>query len=583
MSRHADLAKIHTLLTLLYGPGPADTLTARVNELIGRYAPRIDESLRAFPAPIDEKTALLITYGDQVSGGHPAPLRTLAEFLDEHAVGIVSGVHLLPFYPFTSDDGFAVTDYYAVDARLGTWEDVERAGEHFDLMFDAVINHVSSKSKWFERFLQDDRIYRDYFIVVHGDPDLSQVVRPRVLPLLTSFNTPSGEKRVWTTFSADQLDLNYENPQVLLDILEVLLFYVARGARLLRLDAIAFLWKEIGTSCLHLPQTHAVIQLARAVMDAAAPHVILVTETNVPHADNLSYFGDGTNEAHWVYNFALPPLTLHSLQTGEATKLTRWAQTLATPSAQTAFFNFLASHDGIGLNPARGILSAAEVEALVARTLERGGLVGYKNNADGTTTPYELNINYLDALTEAGEEETLSTARFLCAHAIMLCLAGVPGIYFHSLFGSRGDRAGADASGIPRRVNRQKSGRAELDRELQDGASRRARIFGGLAKMLRARRETSAFHPNGTQAILEMDRRVFAVLRTAPDGSKRALCLQNVSSEKVWVAIPDAGGAGDRWRVLGGEGDALPGDRLALEPYEVVWMSAERVGVRTED
>lgn len=575
MSRNADLAKIYTLVSLLYGPGPADTLTAQVNELIGRYAPRIDASLRALPPPIDQTTALLITYGDQVSSGSQAPLRTLAEFLDEHAQGILSGVHLLPFYPFTSDDGFSVSDYYAVDPRLGTWEDVARAGEHFDLMFDAVINHVSSKSKWFEGFLRDDSTYRDYFIAIQGNPDLSRVVRPRALPLLTPFFTLSGEKRVWTTFSADQIDLNYQNPQVLLDILDVLLFYVAHGARLLRLDAIAFLWKEIGTSCLHLPQTHAVIQLARAVMDAAAPHVILVTETNVPHADNISYFGDGANEAHWVYNFALPPLTLHSLQTGEATKLTRWAQTLATPSPQTAFFNFLASHDGIGLNPARGILSPAEIESLVTRTLERGGLVGYKNNADGTTTPYELNINYLDALTAPGEAEEISAARFLCAHAIMLSLAGAPGIYFHSLFGSRGDRAGADASGIPRRINREKLMRAELERELEDPSSRRARIFGGLAKMLGARRESSAFDPNGAQAIPEVDPRVFAVLRTAPDGSARARCLHNVSGERVRIVIPEVRGAGG-WRpIFGGEHLDLSGDRVTLEPYGVVWMSGE--------
>jgi sucrose phosphorylase len=534
------------------------------------YAPRIDAASRVPPAPVDQKTALLITYGDQVTTAGASPLRTLAEFLDAHAQGTVSGVHLLPFYPFTSDDGFSVTDYYAVDPRLGTWEDVARVGEHFDLMFDAVINHVSAQSAWFEGFRGDDPRYRDWFIVVEGDPDLSQVVRPRALPLLTAFETSAGEKRVWTTFSADQIDLNYRNPAVLLEILNVLLYYVERGARLLRLDAIAFLWKEIGTPSLHLPQTHAVIQLARAVMDAIAPHALLVTETNVPHADNISYFGDGANEAHWVYNFALPPLTMHALQTGDATPLTRWARTLKVPSPQTAFFNFLASHDGIGLNPARGILSTAEIDALVARTLERGGQVGYKHNTDGTTAPYELNINYLDALTVPGEPEEASAARFAAAHAMMFAPAGVPGIYFHSLFGSRGDPAGAAASGIPRRINRQKLGLEVLEREL--ALAPRAQVFEKLSRLLRVRGTSAAFHPASAQEILEIDPRVFGVARTARDGSTRVVCLHNVSDEPVRARLPEPATKPRRDLLEGGYGGALAGTEVVLAPYGVAWL-----------
>ena len=161
---------------------------------------------------------------------------------------MVDDIHLLPFYPYSSDDGFSVIDYKQVNPALGTWDDVARVGQNFHLMFDGVINHISAQSAWFKAFLQDDPKYRDYFIVVEGEPDLSQVVRPRTLPLLTEFTTPSGAKKVWTTFSADQIDLNYANPEVLLDIIDVLLFYVAHGAELIRLDAIAYLWKEIGTT-----------------------------------------------------------------------------------------------------------------------------------------------------------------------------------------------------------------------------------------------------------------------------------------------------------------------------------------------
>lgn len=551
----------HALLTFLYDAETAAALLPRVHALLDKYtltAPR------PF-APLDQRTALLITYADQVRAENEPPLQTLGTFLDAHARTILSGVHLLPFYPSSSDDGFSVMDYYAVDEKLGTWNDVARLDENFELMFDAVSNHASAHGEWFKKFLRGEMPYADFFFTVTKEFITTNVVRPRALPLLTEFDTTRGKEWVWTTFSADQIDLNYKNPELLLQIMDVLLFYVARGARFLRLDAIAFLWKESGTTCLHLPQTHAVIQFFRAVMNQIAPHVVLVTETNVPHADNISYFGDGANEAQWVYNFALPPLTLHTLQTGDATQLAQWAKTLRTPSPQTAFFNFLASHDGIGLNPARGILSPGEIEALVARTLERGGLISYKNNSNGTTSPYEMNINYFDALTVTGEAEQISMARFLCAHSILLSLAGVPGIYFHSLFGSRGDRAGADASGIARRINRQKLTRAGLERALSDETSRRAQIFARLANLLRVRAQHAAFHPVAPQTISENDPRVFALLRSAE--KEQVLCLHNVTNQRVRFEMPVPSAA---WHNLmtGAEIET----HADLLPYECAWL-----------
>jgi sucrose phosphorylase len=559
------------LLFFLYGEATAHTILPRVQQLITKY-PKPNLQAQA----LSERDALLITYGDQVRAVDERPLQTLARFLDAHLDGVISGVHILPFYPYSSDDGFSVIDYLAIDSALGTWDDVARLRRHFDLMFDAVINHISAQSEWFKGFLRDDPLYRDYFITVEGASDLSRVVRPRTLPLLTEFKTPSGSKKVWTTFSADQIDLNYRSPEVLLAMLDALLFYVSHGARFIRLDAIAFLWKELGTTCIHLPQTHAIIQLIRAVLNSVAPPTQLITETNVPHADNLSYFGDGANEAQLVYNFALPPLVLHAFHMGRATTLARWAEALALPSDHVTFFNFLASHDGIGLNPARGILSESEIDMLVARTAAHGGLVSYKNNPDGSQSPYELNINYFDALSNPKADESLETQinRFLCAQAIMLALQGVPGIYFHSLFGSRNDRAGADASGIPRRINRPKFTRAELEHELAEPASLRAQVFTRYAELLRVRRAHHAFHPHGAQHVVPCDERVFALERIAPDGSERVLCLHNVSPETVsvevatplqrkqWVNLAS-------WQAVAAASGVL---KLALQPYRSAWL-----------
>ena len=218
------------------------------------------------------------------------------------------------------------------------------------------------------------------------------------------------------------------------------------------------------------------------------------------------------------------------------------------------------------MNPARGILSAQEIEALVMHTIERGGKISYKNNPDGTTTPYEMNVNYLDALTVPGETEQISLARFMCAQSIMLTLAGVPGIYFHSLFGSRGDRVGAEASGMPRRINREKLAHQVLETELANSASRRAKIFTRFAELLRVRGEHAAFHPHASQTILDDDARVFAVLRSTDD--ERVLCLHNVTGANTEFVLPQA----RRWRnpFSGAEHAAGP---IALAPYEIAWLA----------
>ena len=551
---------IRKLLESLYDCSCAREVEGRLRDLMGRYVPGSGAATREAAAEwISQRDVLLITYADQVRKGGEPPLKTLAEFCARHLKGVVSGVHLLPFYPSSSDDGFSVKDFLAVEPSYGTWEDIARLRADFDLMLDAVFNHVSVQGEWFQRFLAADVRYRDFFIAVAGSPDLSQVVRPRALPLLTEFSSAAGPKRVWTTFSADQADLNFKNPEVLLAVLEALLFYVVKGARFIRLDAVAFLWKEIGTSCLHLPQTHQVIQLLRAVLAEVASPVRLITETNVPHRENVSYFGDGTNEAQLVYNFALPPLVLHSFATGNAEKLTRWAQSLAPPSDRVTYFNFLASHDGIGLNPARGILTDAEIAALVRRTVEHGGFISYKDMPDGSRSPYELNISYLDALANpaASEPVALTARKCVAAHAILLSLQGVPGIYFHSMFGSRGDRAGAESSGLPRRVNRQKLAWQELEAELADPTSLRGRVFGGCRRDLQRRGCHAAFHPGGEQQVVAMDPRLFAVRRISPDGTDRVLCLHNVSDETVPIPAASGGGAGTVSR---------------LSPYEFLWV-----------
>jgi len=580
-------------LTFLYGAEVAGRMWPRIEARLQQYAERMAGSQAPGTGRLSQRDAILITYGDQVRDSRcepgRAPLASLAAFGERYLEGVVSAIHLLPFYPYSSDDGFSVIDYRSVHPEMGDWPNVERLGERFGLMFDAVINHISQYSDWFQAYLRGEEPYTDYFITVDPSLDLSNVTRPRALPLLTEVETAQGTKHVWTTFSTDQIDLNYACPEVLYEIVDLLLFYAERGASLIRLDAIAYMWKEIGTTCIHLPQTHRAVKLFRDVFVAAAalsgtPEVAMITETNVPHEENISYFGDptpdgtATDEAQLVYQFPLPPLLMHSLLTGSARALSRWAAGLEQPH-NTTFFNFCASHDGVGVMPARGLLTPDEIQALADATIAHGGLLGLKNNPDGSQSVYELNISYFDALSDPAAGEPLETQvrRFIVSQAIMLALAGVPGIYVHSLLGSRSWQEGVAQTGRNRTINREKFDQATLEAELADPGSLRSQVYTAYRTMLQARAQEPAFDPYGEQRVLEVGEGVFALLRLAPDGGAPVLCLHNVSGQAQMVQIEcdDLGMPSGRWRDLL-SATTYPGDRdglaLKLVPYQVCWL-----------
>lgn len=570
--------RIQNLLINLYGHEAGGDINTRLQEKILQFK-KLHPINQHLPGKLDEHDAILITYADQVTETGKPPLQSLAEFCLKYLYGIIPGLHILPFFPFSSDDGFSVIDYRQVDTRLGSWQDIASLAENFYLMFDAVINHVSARNSWFMDFLQGGTKFRDFFIEIKGECDLSRVVRPRALPLLTEFETPRGIKKIWTTFSSDQIDLNFHNPEVLLEILDTILFYVSKGARFIRLDAIAYLWKEIGTTCIHLPQTHWIVQMIRAVLDIAAPQVKIITETNVAHMENISYFGDGENEAHLVYNFALPPLVMHSFSSGNATKMSHWADHLDLPVKEVTFFNFLASHDGIGLNPVRGILDFGEIDALVERAVVSGGEVSYMRNPDGTHSPYELNINYFDALNNERQVKPLEMQieKFITAHAIMLALRGIPGIYFHSLFGSRGWIEGMKQSGVKRVINRQKFDRIALEQELFDHHSIRWRIYSRLVSLFKTRQSYGEFSPYGEQKILFLHPAVFSIVRFLRNGKHRILCLHNVSDryQEAVIDIPPY-----NKKPFAGIREIISGQLLvlnkraavSLKPYQTKWL-----------
>jgi sucrose phosphorylase len=523
----------------------------------------------------DQSDTVMITYGDSLQQEDELPLVTLRHFLERYAEGSLSAVHILPFYPWSSDDGFSVLDYSSVNESLGGWSDIQSIAHEFDLMADLVINHCSSRSLWFQNFLKNETPGADYFFTADPADDLSQVVRPRTSDLLREVVAIDGTRHVWCTFSHDQVDLDFRNPEVLKQFVSIVRHYLDNGVRIFRLDAVAFLWKVPGTTCLNLEETHEVVRLLRTLVEHARPDAVLITETNIPNRENLSYFGNA-NEAHCVYNFSLPPLLLNTLITGDCGYLKQWMMSMPPAQHGTTYFNFVASHDGIGLRPAEGLLSDEELDRLI-ETMERfGGHVSYRALENGENKPYEINIALIDALqgTTAGRD-ALGIERFVCAHAVMLGLEGIPGLYIHSLLGTHNDYDRVRHTGHNRSINRHQWHYPELVAQLGDDSSDHSRVFTALKSLLSIRRKQAAFHPNATQFTLHLGAHLFGFWRQSMDRRQSIFCISNVSSEAQLLFLSDINliDTEDWVDLIGGAVFEHRDMELQLAPYQTLWIT----------
>jgi len=568
------LQRLHQRLAYLYGDDHAAPLTRRIERIVDTHR---QLRKRQVDGPFwTHRDVVLITYGDTIQSPQGPPLQVLRDFLVTHLADAFSMVHVLPFFPWSSDGGFSVTDFRAVDPALGDWDDIQALGQDFDLAVDLVLNHCSRENLWFIDFIAGQEPACNYFIDVDPDENLSLVTRPRSTPLLSGVRTHRGLRHVWTTFSNDQIDMNYANPAVLLEFIDILLYYIRRGARMIRLDAVAYLWKQIGSNCIHLPQTHQVVKLFRDILEMVEPGALIMTETNVPHAENITYFGDG-DEAQVVYQFSLPPLLLHSLHTGSSRYLRDWAMSLdVTPlPANCTFLNFTASHDGVGLRPLEGLVPAAEVEQTLAAMRERGGYISTRRNSDGSDTPYELNISYFDAFRSPGAADNQwHLPMFLVSQIVMLSFRGIPAVYIHCLTATPNDITGVERTGLTRAINRRKWDRAELEALIANQASETGRVFATYQALLPIRRDQEAFHPEAEQVVLGLPNGVFGLLRVAPDASQRILALFNFTDRAQQLplsGLPE--GVADWQELLGLTRASFTAEDVSLPPYAACWFS----------
>ena len=561
-------------LQSLYGEERAGQLLPRLHHLFKRHIELRQGQRRGQPR-WDENDCVLITYGDSVQYPGMTPLAALKLFLDRRLDGVFNLLHILPFFPYSSDDGFAVSDFRSVNPQLGDWDDIEALADGASLLFDLVLNHISREHLWFVNFIHNEEPGRDYVMEVDPNENLSMVVRPRSSPLLSLVRTPEGIKHVWATFSNDQIDLNFANPDVLFEIIDIMLDYIRRGARAIRLDAVAFVWKQIGTSCIHLPQTHEVVKLFRSLVELLEPGTILLTETNVPHAENISYFGKG-DEANMVYQFSLPPLILHAIHQQTTLYLTPWARSLeneALPDACT-YLNFTASHDGVGLRPLEGLVPDEEVNQLLDDMRKLGGYVSMRATTEGADRPYELNISYFDAFRCADRpDDPWHIARFMLSQTIPLAMRGIPAVYINALAATANDPVGVERTGMTRAINRRKWDGAELERLADNPLTDTGRVFPEYIRRLRLRRGIKSFHPDASQQVLDLRDGVFGLERCSLDGRERVLAIHNLTAETVVITLSRLDDRTTRWHdALQQNVPDLDEDGLRLRPYQVVWL-----------
>ena len=524
----------------------------------------------------DQRDIACITYGDSITKEDEPGLVTLRRFLQKYLGAAVSSVHVLPFSPFSSDDGFSVIDYYALRKDLGKWSDLQRLAQDYKVMGDVVLNHCSSESEWFQQFLKGEEPGKDFFVVADPDGDWADVVRPRASPLLTKVETVDGEKHVWCTFSPDQVDLNFANPQVLLECMRIIRYYLDQGVKWFRLDAVGFLWKEEGTTCIHLPQTHEIIRLLRLLIEHASSDAVVITETNVPNHENISYFGNG-NEAHLIYNFSLPPLLLHAMISGSSLHLRNWLTTMPPAQYGRAYLNFIASHDGIGMRPTEGLLSDGERDQLMDTMRKFGGEVSIRKDREGEEKPYEINISLFDAMqgTIAGESDDFQTQRFLCAHTIVLALEGIPAFYIHSFLATGNAVELYEETGRARSINRHQWTEGELEAKLSDDASVNAKVLTAMRQQILIRQRQSAFHPNATQYTLQLSDELFGVWRQNSRRDQSIFAVSNISTEPQELNLRQLNliDSESWYELLSGTELKDCDGTITLEPYQSVWIT----------
>ena len=521
---------------------------------------------------ISEKTTLVICYGDSVYSEKKKSIRVFQSFFQKKLKNYFNTIHFLPFYPSSSDSGFAVKDHYKIEKRIGNWSDIKKISKSSHVMADIVINHSSARGLWFKNFLKKKRPGKDYFLTVNSKFNTSKVVRPRDHKLLKKIDIFGKSDFLWRTFSADQIDLDFKNPSVLLRFIKIMVHLVSNGVTIFRLDAIAYLWKKNGTNCINLKQTHEIVKLFRLISNLLNVETIIITETNLPEKENLSYFGKN-DEANWIYNFSLPPLLIHAFLFENSSYLNKWSKNLPNTKNDNCYLNFIASHDGIGIRPTEGLLNKKTLNNFLDRLKKNGSKFSYRKVQNKAKKVYEANITVFDALKKSDYDPKgkFFLERYVAAHAIMISFEGIPAIYFNSMFGTSNDEAKFIITGNNRDVNRYRWNFKNITNKLKNNKSKQNIFYQNICNLLNIRRKQKAFHPNALRINLNFGKKVYAFKRVSIDKKQTILCITNLSSKIQKTEISQK--YLKMKNLINSKIQIEDRKFLVLRPFETIWLS----------
>ena len=449
--------------------------------------------------------AQLIAYADRLPGG---TFRDLHRLLNGPFAGAFGGIHVLPFFhPIDgADAGFDPIDHTQVDSRLGTWDDVAALAAHTDVMADVIVNHVSRHSP---RFLDyeargDASPYAGLFLTFdrvfpHGarESDLAALHTPRPsLPFTKHESAHGGQELLWTTFTSDQIDIDVQHPEGRRYLADVLTRLHDAGIRAIRLDAVGYAVKKAGTSCFMITETFAFI--ADFTAQARGLGMDVLVEVHGHYQEQI----DVARRVDWVYDFALPPLVLHTLYTRDVSRLMHWLE-IRPRNAVTV----LDTHDGIGVRDvdgdrrrnAPGLLEQQHIDSLVDTIHERSG--GESRHASGNAASNvdssQINCTFYDALGRRDDE-------YLIARAIQCFMPGIPQVYYVGLLAGGNDIELLRRTSVGRDINRHYYTASELEQQMKRP------VVQSLLALLRLRNTHSAFQGTFQAAAPAADRMVLA-------------------------------------------------------------------------
>nr|WP_245211225.1 sugar phosphorylase [Prochlorococcus marinus] len=525
----------------------------------------------------NESHSVLITYADSIYKNGEATLITLNELLSKHFGSLSKVVHILPFLKSTSDGGFAVSSYDSLEEKFGAWDDLKSISKNHDLMADLVLNHVSSSHPWVQQFIKSQEPGISNVFSPKQNLDWSNVVRPRSSSLFSQINTEDGPKQVWTTFGPDQIDLNWHNPKMTLEFLNLIITYLSNGIKWFRLDAVGFIWKESGTTCLHLPKAHSIVKLLRVLLNNLLNDGVLITETNVPQKENLSYLIPD-DEAHMAYNFPLPPLLLEAIITSRADILNSWIFDWPILPDDTTLFNFTASHDGVGLRALEGLMNEQRIKDLLINCEKRGGLVSHRRLSNGDDKPYELNISWWSAMEDSSRDaKRFQYERFILSQLLVMALKGVPAFYLPALLASENDIKSFSMTGQRRDLNREKFKSENLLAVLNNPESNANKNLKYLCNAMDVRSNLKQFHPCSQMKCLSKGRSDIVVIKRGK-GPESVFAIHNMTENKINYQLND----NDLPKIIDNDfntHDFLTSTKyncknISLDPFQVIWLSA---------